>query len=99
MAMKPPMSLDKAKHIAHVATLGRAKYGPQFSPPYSQADLVEALSVLNEFGNWDGPSKEQLTKVNRQLAACNARQARGEIARDKTKLEAAYAGEDETPGL
>lgn len=76
MALKGPMSLEKARLLAQRVAHGRKKYGPQFSIPYSKEEIVEALALLENNGNWDGPTKEQLTKANRQLAACNARLAR-----------------------
>lgn len=76
MAMKKAMTVDQARAMAQQAAIGLKKWGAQYSPPYAKDQLVEALGVLENAGNWDGPTKAELTKANRQLAACNARYER-----------------------
>lgn len=76
MAMKQVMTIEKARSIAGAIALAYSKYGSQTSVPYSTSQLVEIISVLNSFGNFDGPTKDDLTKLSRQLTACQAREAR-----------------------
>lgn len=75
MAMKQVMTIEQARKLADSLSVGYAKYGSQFSPPVSVATLLEAMIVLNSFGNFDGPNKEEMTKLSRQLTACKAREA------------------------
>ncbi len=75
MAMKQVMTIEKARALANTVTLGMAKYGSQYSPAYATQISLEAIAVLNGHANFDGPTKEDLTKVNRQLTACQAREA------------------------
>ena len=74
MGMKQIMTIERARSLAsHIAT-AYGKYGSQTSVPFSTTQLVEIISVLNSFGNFDGPTKDDLTKVSRQLTACKARE-------------------------
>lgn len=75
MAMKQVMTIELARELANTITLGMAKYGSQYSPGYSITALLEAIAVLNGHGNYDGPTKEDLNRVTRQLTACQAREA------------------------
>lgn len=75
MAMKQVMTIEKARSLAAAIAVAYSKYGAQTSVPYNTHQLVEIIAVLNAFGNFDGPSKEELTKVSRQLTACQAREA------------------------
>jgi hypothetical protein len=73
--------------MAQRVAIGRAKYKSQYSPPHSTAELSEALTVLEAGGNWDAPTKAELTKANRQLAACNARLAKAKGKEGPTAAE------------
>jgi hypothetical protein len=79
MALKAPLTVNQARAMAQRVTIGRAKYKGQYSPPHSTAELAEALTVLEASGNWDAPTKAELTKANRQLAACNARLTKAKL--------------------
>lgn len=76
MAMKQVMSKEQA--LAHAKTLAAAfgKFGAQISVPYTTAQLLEVIAVLHAHGNWDAPTKDELTLVKRQLTAALAREAK-----------------------
>lgn len=74
MAMKQVMTVEKARHLASSIAAAYARFGSQTSVPYSATQLAEIITVLNAFGNFDGPTKEELTKAARQLTACKARE-------------------------
>ena len=84
MAMKQAMTLQKAREYAEKIAAAYAKYGSQTSVPFNVATLSEVITVLHGHANFDGPSQEALTLVNRQLAACKAREAR---RKSKEELE------------
>lgn len=75
MAMKNVMTIERARSLATQIAVAYGKYGSQTSVPFSASQLAEIISVLSAFGNFDGPTKEELTKVTRQLTACQAREA------------------------
>lgn len=74
--MAEPMSLKRAREIAQALAVARKKHGAQLASPYPAYEILEALAVLEENGNWDAPTREELTKANRQLAAAEARAAK-----------------------
>lgn len=79
--MAPPMTLAKAREIAHAISIGVAKFGPQLSPPYRPSDILQALVTLEKFGNWDAPdhaaalaeAREAVTLANRRAGAAESR--------------------------
>lgn len=75
MAMKQVMTKETA--LAHATKLALAyhKFGAQISVPYTTAQLLEIVTVLHAYGNWDAPTNDDLTLVKRQLTACKAREA------------------------
>lgn len=75
MAMKQVMTIEKARELAAQIARAYAKFGSQTSVPYSANQLAEIIAVLSSHGNYDGPTKEDLNKVTRQLTACQAREA------------------------
>jgi len=75
MAMKQVMTIERARALAQQIATAYGKYGSQTSVPFNVAQLVEIIAVLNAFGNFDGPTKEDMNKVTRQLTACQAREA------------------------
>jgi hypothetical protein len=82
------MSLERAKEIvAHVVEV-RRKWKRLASPNVTLDELYDALVVLNDVRE-DTTLRDELTKVNRQYAACRNR----EKAR-KAKLPE-HVGEDE----
>lgn len=84
MAMRQVMTIERARSLAGQIAAAYSKYGSQTSVPFNTANLVEIIAVLNAHGNFEGPTKEELTKVNRQLTACQAREA---ALRKKAKEE------------
>lgn len=71
--MRAPMTLEKARAMAQSVIHARKKFGSQLHFPQPTYEILEALAVLEANGNWDAPTKDELTKANRQLAAANAR--------------------------
>lgn len=89
MAMKQVMTKEAALKTAGQLALAFGKFGAQISVPYTQSQLLEVISVLHANGNWDAPTREELTKVKRQLTAALAREAKC-----KGKQETIVAGKD-----
>lgn len=92
MSLKSRMTLGRARELAKTITTARAKWGAQVSVPISVHELLEIVDVLETEGNWDAPSREDLTKANRQNAALNARLAKclkknGDEATDEDEAE------------
>lgn len=73
---KITMTYAQAAILAQNIVTGRKRWGLQYSLPVTPADLLDALVVLHDAGNFDGPTKEQLTLVKRQLTAALAREAK-----------------------
>ena len=63
------MTFDKAAAIVLNVIAGRKRLGKQYLPPYILDDILDALVMVHEQGNFDGPSKDEVTKIRRQLAA------------------------------
>lgn len=72
--MKIEMSLDKAHKVVKDVVTARRRWGRQASLPYSTEELMDALMLLSEAGNFDAPTAEEVTKLKRQLAACQNRE-------------------------
>jgi hypothetical protein len=68
------MTFDKAAGIVANVVAGRKRLGRNYAPPYIMDDVLDALVVVHEHGNFDGLSKEEITKLKRQLAACQNRE-------------------------
>lgn len=73
---KIAMTYAQAAILAQSIVTGRKRWGLQYSLPVNQSDLLDALVVLHDAGNFDGPTKDQLTLVKRQLTAALAREAK-----------------------
>ena len=77
------MSIEKATNIVNEVVAGRKRLGKQFTPRHIMDDVLDALVVVHENANLDAPSKEEITKLRRQLAAALNR----EKARKNKDLE------------
>jgi nitrate reductase cytochrome c-type subunit len=91
MASKHSMTLEKAVALRDDVARARRKWGRQASVNYTQDDMLDALDVLaaadeEQRGVAAGLQKEELTKVKRQLAACQNRE-KAAAARKKPKRE------------
>lgn len=72
--MMKTMKFDKAAAIVAGVIAGRKRLGKQYQPPYIMDDVLDALVIVHEQGNFDAPSKEEITRLKRQLAACQNRE-------------------------
>lgn len=71
------MNTVRARTIVAEIVAGRKRWGRQMSTPYTLDTLYDALVALYEEGMiLDDETKEELTKLRRQLAAANARVAK-----------------------
>jgi hypothetical protein len=68
------MPIEKAVHIAETIAKAHLKWGKHATTSYKQEDLLEAIGVLHLAGNFDATPKEDVTKLRRQLAACQNRE-------------------------
>lgn len=66
--------LDKSVALVKEIVAARQRWGKQASVPYTKEQLYDALVVLDSHGRFDGPSDEDVTKLRRQLAACQNRE-------------------------
>lgn len=74
MAMKAKVTkADVLKAVAEIEK-GVKVFGRQFSPRLSSQELAELLLVAVQEGNYEGPTREEHTKLSRQLAACTSRE-------------------------
>lgn len=75
------MTLDKALQIAKELAAGHRRWGKVMNPPYTAMQMAEAIAVLDANGHFESNVGEELTRVKRQLAACQnrekARKAKG----------------------
>jgi hypothetical protein len=72
-----PMKREKAVSIAKEVAAARLKWGKQASPPYTMHQIMDAVLVLEAEGLLEqpiGPTPEEVTKLRRQLAACQNRE-------------------------
>lgn len=89
-----PMPHAKAIRIAEEIAAARKKWGKQANPPYNLHTIMDAIVVLEAQGllkgtqpTPEGPSPEEVTKLRRQLAACqNREKARIAKANDEQLL-------------
>lgn len=65
---------ENALQIIRDIIKARKTWGKKASPPYTQDQLYDALIVLEEEGRFEAPSDEDMTKLRRQLAACENRE-------------------------
>jgi hypothetical protein len=79
MAMAKKMTFDRAQEIAKIISDGRAKYGRQFSPPYSEGELMDVIAVLKARLDTSVPAEEHAL-LKKQLQAANARAAKSKPA-------------------
>lgn len=83
-AMTPEKAADIVSHVV----ANRLRWGKQYDgSDILRSDLLDALVVIAQNGNnAEGELREELTRLRRQLAAANAREA---------KLKKAAGGDDE----
>jgi hypothetical protein len=70
------MTLTRAQTIVKEIIAARTRWGKGVKIPYTTDQVFDALIVLDKAGNFDGGSKEDVTKLRRQLAACQNREKR-----------------------
>lgn len=71
------MSVAKATALLKDCAAARVKWGKKTSPPYTVAQIMEALELVSENGFFEERvDPAELTKLRRQLSAANARVAR-----------------------
>jgi hypothetical protein len=85
--MKMDMTIDKAMEIHDHIVTGFKRWGKQFSPGYSDFELYSAIVVIAENGNIGGPSAEEVTKLRRQLAACQNREKARQLRLESVPAE------------
>lgn len=76
LGMKDSMTYEQALALVKNTAGAVERWGKQANPPYSQNQMMAAIAVLAGKVDIEGPTKEELTKVRRQLAACEARVAK-----------------------
>lgn len=71
------MSLAKATTLLQECGVARTRWGKHVNPPYTTAQIMEALELVTEAGLFEPRiSADEVTKLRRQLSAANARAAR-----------------------
>jgi hypothetical protein len=72
---KNTMNLPTALKVLKAVAVNRAKWGKQASPPYTMAQVMEALELAHNAELLEERvGKEEITKLKRQLAACTNRE-------------------------
>jgi hypothetical protein len=74
---KHTISTEQAYKILRVVAQSKVKWGKQASPPYTMATIMEALELVSADGGLDPELKAnaaEMTKLRRQLAACQNRE-------------------------
>lgn len=72
---KEKMTLDKASKIASNLAAATVKWGKHASVNYTESEIYDAVRVLNDAVSRKTDSgKEEITKLRRQLAACQNRE-------------------------
>ncbi len=66
--------LEKSLAIVAEILTARKRWGKGMRSPYTPDQLYDALIVLDEHGRFTGTSDEEVTKLRRQLAACQNRE-------------------------
>lgn len=93
MAMAKKMTFDKAQEIAGIISRGRAKYGIQFSAPYSSVELMDVIAIMKARLDESVPGEEHAL-LKKQLNVAKARAAKAakkagvEIEDDSTEEDA-----------
>jgi hypothetical protein len=77
---QPTYTLEQAQTIAKALAKGLVTAGPRyFSAPYSDIQLVQVITVLNEaYDTLVKTSAEEITLANRRYSAANARATKSE---------------------
>lgn len=68
------MTVEDAVKIVTEVAIARTRWGKYAYPAYTQAHLMDALALLHKEGRFGAPSDEEITKLRRQLAACQNRE-------------------------
>lgn len=92
MAMAKKITISDVSKMLPSLRKGIEKFGKQYSPAYTQAQLVEALLVVaDQLREQPIFTKEDYNKLARQLAACTSREKglRNRIAGVKNEDDAA----------
>jgi hypothetical protein len=76
LGLKNSMTVEQAMQLVKNTATAVERWGKQANPPYSVNQMMAAIAVLAGKVDLEGPTKEELTKVKRQLAACEARVAK-----------------------
>lgn len=74
MAKLTVNTVEKALEIIAEVAEARKRWGKQASVNYTLDQLMDAIVVLADKGRFDGPSDDEITKLRRQLAACQNRE-------------------------
>ncbi len=92
MAMVKALTIEEVRKAGVELRKGVRKFGLQYSPNYSKQTLAEMVVTALDHGNHDAPSKEEHTKLARQLTACQAREAglRKQLKEGDTSPEGGY---------
>ena len=75
---------EKAVPLLQELAAARRRWGRNCRPPYRLEQILDALVLAEDQGALkvpDGPSKEEVTKLRRQLAACLNREKARKCAR------------------
>ena len=73
---QPLPALEKSTALVQEIVKLRKRWGRSAGAgQYSMHDVLDALVVIFDESNIDGPTRAELTKANRQLAAAGAREA------------------------
>lgn len=75
------MTLAQALNLMNEIVVGRTRWGRNFSVPYTQSQLYDAITILHREGKFVTDDKvaidpADVTKLRRQLAACQNREKR-----------------------
>lgn len=73
---KIEMTLEQAHALVTDVVKHRKRWGKYAAAPYTQSQLYDALVLLHDAGLivQEAPSAEEITKLRRQLAACQNRE-------------------------
>lgn len=92
---QPKPTLAKAIALLEEIRALRKRWGRSAGAgQHNVHDLLDALDVLYEESNIDGPTKAELTKANRQLAAAGARAAQAQQRIEELETSLRLAQED-----
>jgi hypothetical protein len=74
MAMKAKITAIEVNKAVVEIKKGIEVFGAQYSPRFAARELAEMLVVAVREGNYDAPTRDEYTKLARQLAACTSRE-------------------------